>query len=162
MSSPLRPSSSRTDSAPLYLPFARRYEREHNQGHRSAIQRIQEQDSPASLSMVLCVSSIQWFKAPVPDVGARDAPPAGTMIAAMELTDGWYRIKATSDVVLSGAVTRGKLRVGCKIGLSGVRVSRFSSCYSFPLSSLRSSFHFSVCDGSRKRPATEATSVLLR
>ncbi|KAL7412511.1 BRCA2, oligonucleotide/oligosaccharide-binding, domain 1-domain-containing protein, partial [Mrakia frigida] len=99
-----------------------RYEREHNQGHRSAIQRIQEQDSPASLSMVLCVSSIQWLKAPVPDVGARDAPPAGTMLAAMELTDGWYRIKATSDTVLSSAVTRGKLRVGCKIGLSGVRL----------------------------------------
>lgn len=107
---------------PLHFP---RYEREHNQGHRSAIQRIQEQDSPPALSMVLCITSISWHQAPVPDIGARDAPPSGTMLASMELTDGWYRIKATSDVVLSKAAGRenAKLKVGCKIGLSGVRVS---------------------------------------
>lgn len=67
-----------------------RYEREVNQGHRSAIKRILDGDQPPSSMLVLCISSIH----------SNCAPPAETLPLAsngaedgtatkVELTDGW-------------------------------------------------------------------------
>jgi hypothetical protein len=110
-------------SVPLPTSSCDSYEREHNQGHRSCLKRILEGDSPASASMVLCVASFGLQTAPVPEPGQRDSFPVGMKVPVLELTDGWYRIKATVDVTLARAWERGKLRVGCKIACSGVRVS---------------------------------------
>lgn len=60
--------------------------------------------------MVLCVSSVDL---PIVDEGKT---------RVIELTDGWYRIRAECDMVLGEALGRGKLRVGVKIGTTGVRV----------------------------------------
>lgn len=87
-----------------------RYEREFNHGHRSCLKRIHEQDVSPSSPMVLCVSSVDL---PIDDKGKT---------RVIELTDGWYRIRAECDSVLREALGRGKLGVGVKIGITGARV----------------------------------------
>lgn len=96
------------------------YEREINRAQRSAVKRIQEQDSPPSLPMILCVSAI--INSPADP--ASDGENA-TERQALELTDGWYTIRANVDAPLSRALKSGKLRVGCKIGIAGAKVRGF-------------------------------------
>jgi len=95
------------------------YEREINQAQRSAIKRIQERDSAAALPLILCVSQLLW-EDPPEDVDGIDAPQ---IIAGIELTDGWYRIRAKIDKTLQSACERGKLIVGSKLAIAGARVS---------------------------------------
>lgn len=40
----------------------------------------------------------------------------------LELTDGWYRLRAQVDESMARAVRRGKVRAGRKVGVSGARV----------------------------------------
>jgi hypothetical protein len=40
----------------------------------------------------------------------------------IELTDGWYRIRATTDKALTRAAKKGKLAAGRKIAVAGARV----------------------------------------
>lgn len=68
-----------------------RYEREVNQGHRSAIKRILEGDAPPSMLLTLCISAIR-------SKCKSRAQVCSSMIsesnygegAKVELTDGWY------------------------------------------------------------------------
>ncbi|CEH17476.1 DNA recombinational repair protein BRCA2 [Ceraceosorus bombacis] len=85
-----------------------RYEREVNLAQRSAVKRIQEQDSASGRPMILCVWSI------AKDLEADEAP-------FLELTDGWYRIRATIDEPMRRAVLRGLIKVGVKLSISGAR-----------------------------------------
>ena len=86
--------------------------------HRSAIKRIQEQDSPPSLPMVLCVSAI------VSSPGKGNADNISQDQKSLELTDGWYVIRANVDGPISRAVHSGKIAVGFKIAVSGAKVCR--------------------------------------
>ncbi|GAA5950155.1 hypothetical protein JCM21900_004612 [Sporobolomyces salmonicolor] len=95
-----------------------RYEREINLAHRSAIKRIQEQDSPASLPMVLCVSQIRWDDSSE-EFGETDTP---LTIVGLELTDGWYRIRTNVDATLKSACERGKIVLGAKIAVMGAKL----------------------------------------
>lgn len=81
------------------------------------MKRIQEQDSPASLPMILCVSGI--INTPA-DPAADGENSADRQV--LELTDGWYTIRANVDPPLSRALKAGKLRVGRKIGIAGAKV----------------------------------------
>lgn len=94
-----------------------RYEREVNHAHRSAIKRIQEQDSPSSLPLVLCVMDIVRHQAS--DASNSSAPQPTTSLI---LTDGWYQIRANVDVALQRAIDAKRLRIGYKIAISGARV----------------------------------------
>ena len=67
--------------------------------------------------MVLCVSNIFWSPASVTDDGLRIEP-----YPELEVTDGWYRLRAQVDLAIARAVRRGILRVGRKIGMAGARV----------------------------------------
>lgn len=68
-----------------------RYEREVNQGHRSAIKRILEGEAPPSVLLTLCISAIR-------SKCKSRAQVCSSMIsesnygegAKVELTDGWY------------------------------------------------------------------------
>lgn len=91
-------------------PLLCSYEREINQAQRSAIKRIQEQDSSPAQPMILCVSE-------VPKVFEEDEHPF------LELTDGWYRIRATLDSTLTRAVHKGHIKLGSKLAISGAKVS---------------------------------------
>jgi breast cancer 2 susceptibility protein len=45
------------------------------------------------------------------------------MFPELEITDGWYRLKARIDAPMARAVERGIIRIGRKIGVAGARVS---------------------------------------
>lgn len=81
------------------------------------MKRIQEQDSPASLPMILCVSGIVNTPA---DPASDGDHSTGKQV--LELTDGWYSIRANVDPPMSRALKAGKLRVGHKIGVAGAKV----------------------------------------
>lgn len=87
------------------MSFLSRYEREHNLAERSSIKRIQEHDSSSTRPMVLCVSGIISNN-------------------IIELTDGWYPIHAQIDESLSRALSRRKIKLGCKISIIGARVGK--------------------------------------
>ncbi|GAA6003167.1 uncharacterized protein JCM10292_002900 [Rhodotorula paludigena] len=96
-----------------------RYEREVNRAERSAIKRVQEQDSPASLPLVLCVSQIRWDDAPDDDTAVDGGVQ---VIVGLELTDGWYRIRTNVDKTLQSACQRGKLVIGSKVAIMGAKL----------------------------------------
>ncbi|GAA5875508.1 hypothetical protein JCM8547_001685 [Rhodosporidiobolus lusitaniae] len=99
-----------------------RYEREINLAQRSCIKRIQEQDSPASLPMILCVSQIRWDEALDDSFAAAGDGEAPMTIVGLELTDGWYRIRSNVDQTLKSACERGKIVVGSKIAVIGAKL----------------------------------------
>jgi breast cancer 2 susceptibility protein len=67
--------------------------------------------------MVLCISDLIWSEdRPLED---RPVPPTGLQL---EVTDGWYRLRAEVDQPLIRAIERNKLRIGMKIVVSGARV----------------------------------------
>ena len=67
--------------------------------------------------MVLCISNITWSEGGVTDDGTPVEP-----FPELEVTDGWYRLKAQVDESLARAVRRKVLKVGRKIGVAGARV----------------------------------------
>jgi breast cancer 2 susceptibility protein len=71
--------------------------------------------------MVLCVSEIRWAEASDTDTLKEDEEPL-LVIVGLELTDGWYRIRAAMDGTLRSAVERGKICLGCKLTVIGARV----------------------------------------
>ncbi|KAG7099659.1 hypothetical protein E1B28_001485 [Marasmius oreades] len=92
-----------------------RYERELNMGMRPPLRRITTQDSPASCPMILCVSNIFWPKAEAAN-GQEITPHP-----ELEVTDGWYKLRAAIDAPLARAVKKGTLRIGRKIATAGAR-----------------------------------------
>ncbi|TXG58894.1 hypothetical protein EZV62_016723 [Acer yangbiense] len=97
-----------------------RYEREVNNGHRSAIKRILEGDASPSSLMVLCISS--FHKKCEPKIGTSPVASNGvesSNAAKVELTDGWYSVDALLDELLSEHLVAGKLFVGQKLRIWG-------------------------------------------
>ncbi|GLT92773.1 hypothetical protein SLE2022_105930 [Rubroshorea leprosula] len=100
-----------------------RYEREINHGHRSAIKRIIEGDTPPSTMLVLCISAIHSYYEPkieTPSMVANGAQNSSG--AKVELTDGWYSMGAVLDVLLSKQLAAGKLFVGQKLRIWGAKL----------------------------------------
>ncbi|CDS01680.1 hypothetical protein [Sporisorium scitamineum] len=93
-----------------------RYEREVHLAQRSCLKRIQERDSSAARPMVLVVSKIFEEESEVMDRSGAIVPRKNTIL---ELSDGWYRIQALIDPVLTGACQRGRLRIGQKLAITG-------------------------------------------
>ena len=73
--------------------------------------------------MILCVSQLLWDDPPDDGYGHDDAVAMTQVIVGVELTDGWYRIRAQIDPTLKSACERGKLTVGSKLAITGARVS---------------------------------------
>jgi hypothetical protein len=95
----------------------RRYERELQGGIRPPLRLIAAQDVPASCPMVLCISGITWSEEGLTDDGMPIVPHP-----ELEVTDGWYRLRAQVDKPLARATRRGVLRIGRKIRVVGARV----------------------------------------
>lgn len=87
----------------LLLQMKYRYDREIDRHQRSALKKIVELDDVPCRRMVLKVVDVI-------DV-------AGTGYE-LELTDGWYSIRATIDAVLADACLREKIKVGTKLIIS--------------------------------------------
>ncbi|KAI0253208.1 hypothetical protein BJV78DRAFT_220331 [Lactifluus subvellereus] len=96
-----------------------RYEKELNGGARPALRLITAQDTSAGLHMILCVSDITWSESAIGEDGLPVVPHP-----TLELTDGWYRLRARVDEVLARAARRGVIRVGRKIAASGASIPR--------------------------------------
>ncbi|EIN13926.1 hypothetical protein PUNSTDRAFT_117563 [Punctularia strigosozonata HHB-11173 SS5] len=94
-----------------------RYERELNGGSRPPLRLITTRDSPSAAPMILCVSNISWE-----DRGLREdgilIPPR----PELEVTDGWYRLRAQVDDTLARAIRKGKIRVGRKLDVVGAKL----------------------------------------
>lgn len=68
--------------------------------------------------MVLCISDVIW-----PANGSEgDTAPVQTY-PELEVTDGWYRLRAHIDAPLVRAVRKGKIKIGRKIAVAGAKVS---------------------------------------
>ncbi|KAE8792571.1 Breast cancer type 2 susceptibility protein-like protein [Hordeum vulgare] len=120
-----------------------RYDREVNNGHRSAIKKILEGNALPSLMMVLCISAIYSH----PDVNKLEAGgPDGNensidnksllaakrnMSAHIELTDGWYALEASLDVALSEQLQKRKLSMGQKLRIWGASLCGWTGPVSF-------------------------------
>jgi breast cancer 2 susceptibility protein len=72
---------------------------------------------------VLCISNVSWSQSGLNGFSIETLPE-------LEVTDGWYKLRAKVDRVLARAVRRGVLRVGRKIEVVGARVG---FTYSFQL-----------------------------
>lgn len=105
-----------------------RYDRDLNSASRPPIRLITTHDTPPTCPMVLCVSNILW---PGGD-GAEDDTKT-QVFPELEVTDGWYRIRAQLDACLARAVKKRRIRIGGKIATVGARVSQL--LMSRPLSS---------------------------
>ena len=86
-----------------------RYTREITGGARPALRLITTHDASASWPMILCVSNIlpSKIEGEIPD---------------LEVTDGWYRLRAQIDDALARAVKKGAIRIGRKIAVTYCRV----------------------------------------
>ncbi|EHS62527.1 uncharacterized protein PGTG_20647 [Puccinia graminis f. sp. tritici CRL 75-36-700-3] len=91
-----------------------RYEREFVCGDRSALKRILDNDCPSSMPMCLVIVGI--IRRPGPSSATKGIPVTTEIL---ELSDGWYKIKAHLDPVLARVLKRGTLRVGFKLAISG-------------------------------------------
>ncbi|KAG8900895.1 hypothetical protein FRB99_005684 [Tulasnella sp. 403] len=93
-----------------------RYEREINRCQRPPIRLITEGDTASSRPMVLCVCGV------IP--GQDSTNERGEIVEALpwlDVTDGWYKVRATIDTALGRATKRGVLKVGSKIAVSGAK-----------------------------------------
>ncbi|KAK9866744.1 hypothetical protein WJX84_001260 [Apatococcus fuscideae] len=93
-----------------------RYEREVNQGQSPWLKRVLEQDVPASHAMVLRVARILL---PPPD---QQSAAQGPQKPQLQLTDGWYGVRANLDAPLTGLVQSGHISVGCKLRICGAEL----------------------------------------
>ena len=66
--------------------------------------------------MVLCVSKVVWMKGQLNSDGSVEDVPE------LEVTDGWYRLRAEVDAPLARAIRRGVIRTGRKIGVVDAKV----------------------------------------
>ena len=68
--------------------------------------------------MVLCVSNVTWS----PAGESADGFPIASH-PELEVTDGWYRLRARVDQPLARAIRKGHIKTGRKIAVAGARVT---------------------------------------
>ncbi|KAF9074882.1 hypothetical protein BDP27DRAFT_1316125 [Rhodocollybia butyracea] len=88
-----------------------------NLGIRAPFHLITTQDHPATAPMVLCISNIIW-----PDTLSSPDGQQVNHVPLLEVTDGWYRLKAKLDSTMISALDRRKLCIGRKIAVVGCRL----------------------------------------
>jgi len=95
-----------------------RYERDLNGSSRPPLRLIVTRDASVESPMVLCISHIIW-----PTDTAENGRSAN-LHPELEVTDGWYRIRAQIDAPLARATRKGLIKIGRKIAVAGSKVRR--------------------------------------
>ncbi|OJA19125.1 hypothetical protein AZE42_02150 [Rhizopogon vesiculosus] len=95
-----------------------RYERDLNGSSRPPLRLITTRDAPAASPMVLCVSNVTWSSA-----GENEDGFPAPSYPELEVTDGWYRLRARVDQPLARAIRKGHIKVGRKIAVTGAKLS---------------------------------------
>uniref|UniRef100_A0A0E0BXK0 Tower domain-containing protein n=1 Tax=Oryza meridionalis TaxID=40149 RepID=A0A0E0BXK0_9ORYZ len=122
-----------------------RYDREVNNGHRSAIKKILEGNASPSLMMVLCISAIyscpdlnnskpEDDRAHTDDGNSENKslrPAKRNMSTKIELTDGWYSLDASLDLALLEQLEKRKLFIGQKLRIWGASLCGWAGPVSF-------------------------------
>ncbi|KAF8560092.1 hypothetical protein OG21DRAFT_24217 [Imleria badia] len=94
-----------------------RYERDLNSSSRPPLRLITIRDASAESPMVLCISDIIWPAGGSEEIAAAQSHPE------LEVTDGWYRLRARIDAPLARGVRKGKIKIGRKIAIAGAKLS---------------------------------------
>ncbi|NWY04451.1 BRCA2 protein, partial [Nothoprocta ornata] len=108
------------DTVLLQLKY--RYDLEVDRSKRSAIKKITERDDTAGKTLVLCVSKILSLSTVVSPGSSSKSVESKKEGAVIEVTDGWYGIRALLDPPLRAFVRRGRLAVGQKIVVHGAEL----------------------------------------
>ncbi|MXQ84782.1 hypothetical protein E5288_WYG016776 [Bos mutus] len=99
------------------------YDVEIDRSKRSAIKKIMERDDTAAKTLVLCVSEIISLSTDISEPSSNKTSSVDTTkVAVVQLTDGWYAIKAQVDPPLSALLKNGRLTVGQKIVIHGAEL----------------------------------------
>ncbi|KAK2112680.1 Breast cancer 2, early onset [Saguinus oedipus] len=103
--------------------YREQYDMEIDKSRRSALKKIMERDDTAAKTLVLCVSDIISLSANISETSSNKTSSADTQnVAIIELTDGWYAVKAQLDPPLLAVLKNGRLTVGQKIILHGAEL----------------------------------------
>lgn len=95
-----------------------RYERDLNGSSRPPLRLITTRDASAESPIVLCISDIIW-----PASGSEEDATRPQTYPELEVTDGWYRLRARIDAPMARGVKGGKIKIGRKIAVAGAKVS---------------------------------------
>ncbi|XP_058042608.1 breast cancer type 2 susceptibility protein isoform X2 [Ahaetulla prasina] len=108
----------------VLLQLKYRYDIEVDKSQRSAIKRITERDDVAGKTIILCISKIISFSTNIPPTadGKSTTEDNKKEVAIIEVTDGWYGIRAVLDPPLQSLLSRQKLTVGQKIVVHGAEL----------------------------------------
>ncbi|XP_067419058.1 breast cancer type 2 susceptibility protein [Emydura macquarii macquarii] len=100
-----------------------RYDLEIDKSQRSAIKKILERDDSAAKTLILCISKIISLNANISDICSNKNTVESKKEAAMiEVTDGWYGVRAVLDPPLQALLHRKRLTVGQKIIVHGAEL----------------------------------------
>ncbi|XP_045725247.1 breast cancer type 2 susceptibility protein [Mirounga angustirostris] len=110
----------------VLLQLKYRYDVEIDRSRRSAIKKIMERDDTAAKTLVLCISEIISSSTDISETSSSKTSSVGTRkVGIVELTDGWYAIKAQFDPPLAALVKNGRLTIGQKIVIHGAELVGF-------------------------------------
>lgn len=99
-----------------------RYDLEIDKSKRSAIKKITERDDAAGKTLVLCVSKVLSLNTAVSPSNSNNNTEGEKAAAIIEVTDGWYGIRALLDPPLKAFLHRRRLTVGQKIIVHGAEL----------------------------------------
>lgn len=99
-----------------------RYDLEVDKSKRSAIKKIMERDDAAGKTLVLCISKIISLNTVVSPNSSNKNMESKKAAALIEVTDGWYGIRALLDPPLKAFLDRRRLTVGQKIIVHGAEL----------------------------------------
>ncbi|NXD21135.1 BRCA2 protein, partial [Spelaeornis formosus] len=106
----------------VLLQLKYRYDLEVDKGKRSAIKKIMERDDAAGKTLVLCISKIISLNTVVSPSNSNKDTESKKAAALIEVTDGWYGIRALLDPPLKAFLDRRWLTVGQKIIVHGAEL----------------------------------------
>ncbi|NWT14791.1 BRCA2 protein, partial [Vireo altiloquus] len=106
----------------VLLQLKYRYDLEVDKSKRSAIKKITERDDAAGKTLVLCISKIISLNTAVSPSSSNKNVESKKAAAIIEVTDGWYGIRALLDPPLKAFLDRRRLTVGQKIIVHGAEL----------------------------------------
>ncbi|NXI07131.1 BRCA2 protein, partial [Irena cyanogastra] len=106
----------------VLLQLKYRYDLEVDKSKRSAIKKIMERDDAAGKTLVLCISKIISLNTVVSPSSSNKDMQGKKAAALIEVTDGWYGIRALLDPPLKAFLDRRRLTVGQKIIVHGAEL----------------------------------------
>uniref|UniRef100_A0A8C3UN34 BRCA2 DNA repair associated n=2 Tax=Catharus ustulatus TaxID=91951 RepID=A0A8C3UN34_CATUS len=106
----------------VLLQLKYRYDLEVDKSKRSAIKKIMERDDAAGKTLVLCISKIISLNTAVSPSSSNKNMESKKAAALIEVTDGWYGIRALLDPPLKAFLDSRRLTVGQKIIVHGAEL----------------------------------------